>query len=140
MIKVITFGTFDLFHKGHESYLKQARLYGDYLITVVARDINVKKNKDALPVDGEKERIKKVKKSDLADLVVLGNIKDRYQMLKKYKPDVIALGYDQKVNRQELTARLLEFGLEGVGIVKLKAYKPHLYKSSKINRKEKKKN
>ena len=35
---VMTFGTFDHLHPGHIYYLSEARKYGDYLITVVARD------------------------------------------------------------------------------------------------------
>jgi glycerol-3-phosphate cytidylyltransferase-like family protein len=39
---VMTFGTFDYFHPGHKAYLKEAKQYGDYLITIVARDETVK--------------------------------------------------------------------------------------------------
>lgn len=130
----MAFGTFDLFHKGHESYLKQARKLGDFLIVVVARDINVKKTKGALPSDGERKRVKNIRKSRLADLAVLGNKDDRYQMIRKYRPEVIALGYDQKVDRKELEKKISEFGLIGVKIARLKAYKPHLYKSSKMHK------
>jgi FAD synthetase len=38
---VMTFGTFDRLHPGHEYYLSEARKYGDCLITVVARDKTV---------------------------------------------------------------------------------------------------
>jgi len=32
----------------------------------------------------------------LADRVVLGNLKNKYAIIKKFKPDIICLGYDQK--------------------------------------------
>jgi len=132
MKKVITFGTFDIFHKGHESYLKQAKKYGDYLIVVVARDANVLKIKGALPKNDENERLKKVKESGLGDEVVLGNLVDRYQMIKKHRPDVICAGYDQQVSIEELTKKLEEFGLKHTKVVRLKAHKPEIYKSSKL--------
>ncbi len=40
-ITVMTFGTFDMFHPGHEYYLSEARKLGDTLITIVARDVTV---------------------------------------------------------------------------------------------------
>ena len=45
MKKVITYGTFDLFHQGHYNIIKRARALGDYLIVGVTSesfDINVK--------------------------------------------------------------------------------------------------
>jgi len=41
----MVFGTFDVFHKGHESFLRQAYCYGDFLVAVVARDKTVAKIK-----------------------------------------------------------------------------------------------
>lgn len=38
MIKVITYGTFDLFHFGHLEILRRAKLLGDYLIVAVSTD------------------------------------------------------------------------------------------------------
>ena len=35
---VITYGTFDLFHKGHYNILKRAKELGDYLIVVLSSD------------------------------------------------------------------------------------------------------
>lgn len=48
MIKVITYGTFDLIHRGHINILKRAKEYGDYLIVGLSTDeFNSKKNKKA---------------------------------------------------------------------------------------------
>lgn len=38
MRKVITYGTFDLLHKGHINILKRAAEYGDYLVVAVSSD------------------------------------------------------------------------------------------------------
>ena len=38
MKKVITYGTFDLFHKGHLEILRRAKELGDYLLVVISTD------------------------------------------------------------------------------------------------------
>ena len=38
MKKVITYGTFDLFHEGHQNILKRAKALGDYLIVGITTD------------------------------------------------------------------------------------------------------
>lgn len=43
--KVMVFGTFDIFHKGHEFYFSKAKEYGEELIVIVARDETVLKIK-----------------------------------------------------------------------------------------------
>ena len=130
----MTFGTFDIFHKGHESFLKQARQYGDYLIVVVARDKTVKKVKEELPQNNENDRLQIVIKSNLANEVVLGNLENKYQVIKKYQPEIICLGYDQKAFIENLREKLKEFGLEKTRIIKLKPYYPEKYKSSKLRK------
>jgi len=46
--KVMVFGTFDIFHPGHRSFLNQAKKYGNYLIVVVARDKQSKFSKNKI--------------------------------------------------------------------------------------------
>ena len=133
MKTVITFGTFDVVHKGHESYLKQAKELGDYLITVVARDEVALKIKKQKPQSSEQERLEEIRESGLVDEVVLGNLEDKYKVLEKYRPDVIALGYDQRVDLEELKIKLKEFKLNSK-IIRLKAYQSEVYKSSKIKK------
>ena len=55
MKKIITFGTFDLFHVGHLNLFRQAKEFGDYLIVGVHSDDSVKSYK-RLPIFNEKDR------------------------------------------------------------------------------------
>lgn len=132
MKKVMVFGTFDIFHEGHRDFLKQARQHGGFVITVVARGKTVKKLKIRKTVDNEKKRLRNIKISRLADEVILGGLGNKYLVIKKYKPDIICLGYDQKISVRELKKKLKHFGLDDTEIVRLKSYYPRRYKSSKL--------
>lgn len=129
--KVIVFGTFDMIHPGHRSFLKQARRHGEYLIVVVARDKTVQKVKKKT-VDPEKKRLKNMKDSRLADKVILGNLVDKYAAIKKYRPHTICLGYDQKYFIDGLKKELERANLKKTKIIRLKPYKPEIYKTSKL--------
>ena len=95
MKTAMAFGTFDLLHPGHINFLSQAKKHGE-LIVIIARDRTVKKIKGKLPLHNEKQRLGAVKSLKLASKVILGSLIDKYAAIKKYKPDIIALGYDQK--------------------------------------------
>lgn len=128
----MVFGTFDLLHQGHINLFSQAKKYGDYLIAVIARDKTVVKVKDKKPVENEKKRLKSVSK--YVDKAVLGNLRDKFAAIKKFKPDVICLGYDQAVFTDALKLELKKLKLK-TKIVRLKAYKPHLYKTTLLRKK-----
>ena len=130
--KVMVFGTFDIFHPGHESFLKQAKKYGDYLIVVIARDKTVKSVKSRKQTKNEKERKKVVEKSGLVDKSVLGGITNKYAVIRRYKPETICLGYDQKIFTENLENWLKKVGLEHINIKRMKPFKPQKYKSSII--------
>jgi len=126
MKTVMCFGVFDNLHLGHLSYLKQARKYGNQLIVVVARDKNVLRVKGKLPKQNEKIRQKAIQKLNLSQKVILGQLRDKFKVVIKYRPDVICLGYDQIVDRGELKQ------IFPGKIIKLKSYKSNIYKSSKL--------
>ncbi len=130
---VMAFGTFDLFHAGHENYLKQAKELGDYLIVVIARDETVRKIKGEASVHNENERFKNVKASGIAEKVILGYKGDKYKVLKKFRPNVIALGYDQFVFTQRLDKTLIDMKLNA-DVVRLQPYFPQIYKSSLLKK------
>lgn len=125
------FGTFDLLHAGHISFFKQGRKLGDRLVVVIARDVNVKKTKGQLPLHTEKERLELLKHLDLIDQAVLGDAHDVYKIVKKLKPDVIGLGYDQIAFTDKLQSKLAEFKLP-TKIVRLKPFQAETKKSSKL--------
>lgn len=128
MKTVMAFGTFDIFHPGHVSFLKQAKKYGN-LIVVVARDKTVKQVKVKPPYNAEKQRRRAVKASGLADKIILGSLTDKYAAIKKYRPDIICLGYDQKFFVDELKNKLNKLKLN-TKIIRLKSFQPKKYKSS----------
>ncbi len=129
--KIMIFGTFDFLHKGHLHFFQQARKLSKnpFLVVSVARDINVKKIKGQLPLQKENERVREIKKCPLVDRVVLGGLKNYIPHIKKERPDIIALGYDQIAYTENLQKNLAKHGLV-IKISRLKSYKPHVYKSS----------
>lgn len=96
MKRVITFGTFDLFHIGHLNILKRAKEQGDYLIVGISSDeLNRKKGKSAcFPLD---ERIAIVQSIKYVDEIFVEEdleLKDEY--IKKYNADLLVMGDDWK--------------------------------------------
>ena len=132
-ITVLTFWTFDIFHKWHEFYLNEAKKYWDKLITIIGRDTTVEKLKWFKPRQSESERLKNVKKSWIPDEAHLWNESDFLYCLKKFKASTICLGYDQKSHLHfNLEKYLKENKLDGVEVVVISSYKPGIYKSSKL--------
>lgn len=125
----MVFGTFDGLHPGHLDFFKQAKDYGDYLTVVIGRDKNVLKIKGKLPKHSEANRLEKVVGCGLADRVIMGQIRDVYKIIRQEKPEVIALGYDQESYTYKLAN---EF--PNIKIIRLKPFKPEIYKSSKLNK------
>ncbi len=128
MKKVLAFGTFDILHKGHVYFLKKARDFGE-LTLVVARDKTVKQLKKRPPLNNERKRLNNIKKTNIANEVVLGYIRDKYKIIQKTRPDVICLGYDQKHFVSGLRKELKRLKLK-TKIIRLRPYKPKAYKSS----------
>jgi FAD synthetase len=124
---VMAFGTFDFLHPGHKYFLRRAKKCGQHLIVVIARDSTVKQIKGKLPKQTENQRLKAILSLKLADKVILGCRDDKYAVIKKYRPDIICLGYDQS----NFTTGLKKLKMK-VKIVRLKSFKPNKYKTSLI--------
>ena len=126
-------GTFDAIHPGHLFYLSEAKKYGDKLIVVVARDETSKTFKGNQPVHNEKERLEAVRMLKIVDKAVLGNQGNIFNIIEEIKPDVICLGYDQKVQKQQLEDELNKRGIKA-DVIRIEAYMPNIYKSSKLKK------
>jgi FAD synthetase len=129
MASVLAFGAFDIVHKGHEYYLREARKLGDKLTVVIARDKSVLAQKGKLPLYSEDKRKQEVEYLQIADKVILGNNEDRLKIILEIKPDIICLGYDQNSLSAERFAANNNLNIK---IVRIGSFKPELYKSSKF--------
>jgi len=95
-LKILTFGSFDIVHKGHMHYLSEARKYGDTLITIIATDKNIERIKGKAPLHTQDERKKHIEKLKIADEVIIGSEKSPMKWLEIYRPYALCLGYDQR--------------------------------------------
>jgi FAD synthetase len=131
---VMAFGTFDLIHRGHISYLKKGKALGERLVVVVARDANTLKVKGFRPLNHEKDRLAVVAALEMVDKAVLGDKKDFFAPIEKFKPAVIALGYDQFAKKGELEKKLQKARIKA-SVKRIKPFNPARYKTRKIKNK-----
>lgn len=89
---ILTGGKFNHIHPGHVWLLKKAKEFG-YLIVILAHD---KHNRRAYAVTA-KIRKKNMRALGIADKVAVGSPTGFVGVVKKYRPDIIVLGYDQKM-------------------------------------------
>lgn len=95
MKKVITYGTFDLFHQGHYNLLKRAKELGDYLIVGVTTDNFDLERGKMNACNNVMERIEAVRATGLADQIVIEEYKgQKIDDIQKYGVDVFAVGSD----------------------------------------------
>ena len=124
----MVFGSFDQLHPGHMYFLKEAKKLGKDLIVILARDENIKKLKGN-PKYSEKERKQHLETTGIPDKVINGKLNDWYTLIETHNPDIICLGYDQDSYNldEELKKRNLK-----AKVIRLKAFKEHIFKSSKL--------
>lgn len=134
MKKVMAGGVFSALHPGHEFFLKKARSLGDYLVVVLASDKTVHENKGPL-VKKIGERKRNLEKLGIADKVIAGKHRGHYNVITDEKPDIIALGYDQDLDK-DFEKWINECGFE-CKVVRIKE-KFRGYSSSKILKQKKK--
>lgn len=95
MKKVITYGTFDLFHEGHKNLLKRAKSLGDYLIVGITTEHYDLQRGKLNVVNSLLERIENVKNSGYADEIIIEDHEgQKEEDIQKRNIDVFTVGSD----------------------------------------------
>jgi len=132
MTKVMASGVFDILHNGHVHYLTEAKSLGDELVVVVATDATARRRKHT-PIIPEKMRRELVEALKPVDKAVLGKEGDMYAVVAELRPDIIAIGYDQAFDEEELEKELAKRGLTAK-VVRMQRYSDDLDGTRKIIR------
>lgn len=94
-MRIITFGTFDVFHVGHVNILERARAKGDYLIVGVSSDALNMSKKGRNPIYSQEDRIHILKSLRCVDEVfVEESLELKEQYLIEHKADMLVMGDD----------------------------------------------
>jgi len=126
MVRIVTFGTFDLFHIGHLKMLERAKTLGDYLaVGVSSDDLNIRK-KNRLPIYPLKDRLEiimalkcvdevfiehsleeKSKYCEGFDIFVIGDDwEGKFDHIKTEKLDVIYLSRTPEISTTKLINKI----------------------------------
>ena len=95
MRKVITYGSFDLFHEGHYRLLKRAKELGDYLIVGITTEQYDNQRGKLNVVDSLMDRIEHVKQTGFVDEIIIeDHVGQKMEDILKYDIDVFTVGSD----------------------------------------------
>lgn len=95
MTKVITYGTFDLFHEGHYRLLQRAKELGDYLIVGVTTEAYDKARGKLNVVDSLVTRIENIQKTGFADEIIIEETPgQKVNDIRKFHIDIFTIGSD----------------------------------------------
>ena len=95
MVKVITYGTYDLLHYGHIRLLERAKALGDYLIVGITSDDYDKTRGKINNQQSLMDRIKAVKETGLADEIIVEEYEgQKIDDIRRYGVDIFTVGSD----------------------------------------------
>jgi cytidyltransferase-like protein len=109
-VTVFVAGCFNRVHNAHLRTLRLARALGDRLVVVLAHDAHNHKP-NAVPA---LERRRRLLELGLADAVVIGAAGSFAASLRRARPDILALGYDQRLPDEATEAAVAELGVRVV--------------------------
>ncbi len=92
---VFTNGCFDILHRGHATYLAQARELGDLLVVGLNTDASVRRLKGpSRPVNNEGDRAFLIASLACVDFVILFDEDTPAELIRRVQPDVLVKGGD----------------------------------------------
>ncbi len=143
MTRIMVFGTFDMVHEGHADFFRQARALArstgsgqakePHLIVSVARDVAAARHRGFSPQHHESERLAQIAAHPLVNEAVPGDEIGYIGHIIAAKPDIIALGYDQRGEYVDNLEKDLTDAGYACRVVRLSAFKPETYKTSKLH-------
>lgn len=94
-LKVITFGTFDVFHVGHLRILQRAKELGTRLVVGVSSDqLNFSK-KTRFPIYSQQERVEIIRNLRCVDEVFIEeSLELKAEYIREYQADILVMGDD----------------------------------------------
>jgi len=115
---VFTNGVFDILHRGHASYLAQARDFGASLVVGVNSDASVKLlgKGDDRPINSQEDRMALLAALESVDLVILFENKIPVELIKRVRPDVYVKGGDYAIETLEETEVIKAWGGQAYAI------------------------
>jgi len=125
---VLAGGVFDIIHPGHIHTLNAAKALGGILVVAIATDKTAKKMKKRSPLHTQELRRELVSCLSMVDKAIVGHEDDIFQTVKKIKPNIIVLGYDQVHQEKFISDGCKRINLN-VEIVRLETPVPHLSSS-----------
>jgi rfaE bifunctional protein nucleotidyltransferase chain/domain len=115
---VFTNGVFDILHRGHASYLAQARELGASLVVGVNSDASVKMlgKGDDRPINTEADRQALLAALASVDVVALFTEQTPVQLIEKIRPDIYVKGGDYEIDTLPETRVVKMWGGKAVAI------------------------
>jgi rfaE bifunctional protein nucleotidyltransferase chain/domain len=115
---VFTNGVFDILHRGHVTYLAQARELGASLVLGVNADISVKMlgKGDDRPINQEADRMAILAALECVDLVVCFDQKTPVELIKQIKPEIYVKGGDYEIETLPETDAIKAWGGQAYAI------------------------
>ena len=122
---VFTNGVFDILHRGHASYLAQARALGASLVVGINSDASVKMlgKGDDRPINSEADRQALLAALESVDMAVLFTEQTPVSLIEKIRPDIYVKGGDYEIDTLAETRLVKTWGGKAIAI-------PFLYERS----------
>jgi D-beta-D-heptose 7-phosphate kinase/D-beta-D-heptose 1-phosphate adenosyltransferase len=112
---VFTNGCFDILHRGHVEYLREAKQLGDVLIVAVNSDSSIRRLKGTLrPIMAEEDRTVVLAALEMVDYVTLFEEDTPIPLLQILHPDILVKGGDYREDEVVGSEVVREYGGEVV--------------------------
>ncbi|MBY0240165.1 MAG: adenylyltransferase/cytidyltransferase family protein [Burkholderiaceae bacterium] len=115
---VLTNGVFDILHRGHVTYLAQARALGASLVVAVNTDASVKRlgKGDDRPLNPCEDRMAVLAALEAASLVVAFDEQTALEVVQECQPEIYAKGGDYDMTAIPEGQAVLAYGGKAVAI------------------------